>query len=1561
MVRTFNGHLKTYIFHHRLMKINHNYFYPDPVIKSSIIMREFTKLFIIILSIGALSIHTNEILAQGPDLNKSIISVPIPPAPDAASLGKFGEIPVSYYTGVPNINVPIYVLKTAQLSLPISLNYHASGVKIDDVASWVGLGWSLNAGGLISRTMRGIDDFHGTGGFQKVAPDLDFIATDFNSLTAVANGLMDTEPDLFYYNLPQASGKFVSEGPCQLSEQGDCSYRPLTYNDARILNNGDNTWTIITPNGITYHFGHPDNVTYYDRTESRTEFAPSDFYKLDNFISSWRLEKIVSADGLETISFEYESDEIAYNQIAFETEYKLESLNGDCDQLDGSKSYTTLTIDQSRLKRIVSSVGTIEFNVDTSSPRQDLAGSYALDNIIIRNLKDEIVRKFQLTYDYFDAGHNGGDPNYPGNQYRLKLVKVTDVTAPALQQPSHSFQYDESYPLPPRLSHQQDHWGYYNSNNKTTLIPKLNDFANGLFIIFDEGGNREVDPNKTTLGMLTRVSYPTGGYTQYEYEAHDYSEAENQPAVTFNEIEESVNSSWYDDGEDFVMITISNHLTTRLTYTLSNNNDLTPEPVAEINLVQQDGPYTYRDAINADHQRIDKELYIDLNAGTYKLSVESQYDAATNRETRATANIFLMDWDNVNETRLAGGARILRIINFDGQETMIRKFDYTKTVNAENVSSGELVTNPFYIFDFFHIAQVQQATQCHSQGFTSTSKTTLGTSNGSHIGYRKVTEYMGDNGENGYIEYHYAAPSDYPDAEARKFPYPPAANYDMRFGLLESQKIFNDQGTMVAETTNTYDYGHSGEVDALKVAIGVSGNSAATVDSYKRKAYSVRSESVYAKQTTQRTRAETGEYIENITSYFYEHPDYFQLTKSEEANSDGLITTSLFKYPFDYTGDPFEEMMGQNMVEIPIEEITEIGTTQEAVKAQFNRYKNDEGTVHPQSIYKANLPEAVPDVDFDTKTERDNYYEERVRYQRFENGNLVQVKGETGEVTSYLWGVDQQYVIAEIENATYEEVTTALGSDLALLQGHTLTEIQIQEKFESLRTALPRTFITSYTYDQLRGVSSKTDPNGIVRKYSYDALGRLQYILDENEHVLKRYDYRYANNVPVADFSILPGQIYVNDLVTYDGALSFDPDGDPLTYSWDNGETAAITQETYAIPGDVTMSLTVTDNRGASNSVTKSISVINRNPIADFTISPATIYVNDEVTFDANGSSDPDNNSITYSWDIGGTAPVVTKTYYSPGTRSVRLTVTDEFGATGIMTKTFEVVNRPPIANFNLSATTVEVDELFTADASASTDPDGDAISYAWSVDGIAQGTDVTLQHFIGTPGVFPVALKVTDSHGAYDIATINVTVNTPPFTISGKVRYSDGTGIAGEQVQIIPGGESFTTTAGGNYILTVSSPAESDVSVIGSQYTFDESILTFLNITANISNADFIVQGNSNCDLTASGANFDYNAATTTITTTTSQHSFSVTDNAPWISTSNITATSFDLSVTSNADNPANRTGQVIITDISGCQRSYDVVQEYDPSSVTCPSGCAWDVDQQKCINQSTGLDCGL
>ena len=124
------------------------------------------------------------------------------PTPEAAALGKFGDVPIDYFTGVPSIGVPIHTLRAGPLSLSIGLSHHSSGLHPAEVASWVGHGWALNYGGIISRTVQGIEDEYADGYLAQGALTT-FNGTCFSNpsyslpTTAMVNAQLDGEPDIF--------------------------------------------------------------------------------------------------------------------------------------------------------------------------------------------------------------------------------------------------------------------------------------------------------------------------------------------------------------------------------------------------------------------------------------------------------------------------------------------------------------------------------------------------------------------------------------------------------------------------------------------------------------------------------------------------------------------------------------------------------------------------------------------------------------------------------------------------------------------------------------------------------------------------------------------------------------------------------------------------------------------------------------------------------------------------------------------------------------------------------------------------------------------------------------------------------------------------------------------------------------------------------------------------------------------------------------------------------------------------------------------------------------------
>src|SRR5687768_13238140 len=107
---------------------------------------------------GGVLVNIKAVNGQTTPLSNVTIS-----SPTAASLGKYADIPVNYHTGLPNISIPVYEVNEGPLKLPISLSYHASGLKVIEYASSVGAGWSLNAGGVITRSIQGAPDDRGIG------------------------------------------------------------------------------------------------------------------------------------------------------------------------------------------------------------------------------------------------------------------------------------------------------------------------------------------------------------------------------------------------------------------------------------------------------------------------------------------------------------------------------------------------------------------------------------------------------------------------------------------------------------------------------------------------------------------------------------------------------------------------------------------------------------------------------------------------------------------------------------------------------------------------------------------------------------------------------------------------------------------------------------------------------------------------------------------------------------------------------------------------------------------------------------------------------------------------------------------------------------------------------------------------------------------------------------------------------------------------------------------------------------------------------------------------------
>jgi len=461
---------------------------------------------------------TASIFILGPELCLSQdvnLPVIIPPSPAAQAIVRYGEIPVDYSTGVPNISIPIYTVQGKKLTLPISISYHASGIKVGDISSEVGLGWALNCGGMVARTILGRPDEYAAmpRTFNTAQQLLDSVRTAvpiLGSGTLYANLMnldaffssnfeaMDPMSDRFFYSLPTGASGVFRYDYLNFTNLITLPYRPLKIEGITRGHSIDSV-KITDDNGIAYLFRPFTNY-------------PAGY-------TEWYLTKMVSADGTDSIKLAYTAQ--TANQAAASEAYSLISdtvdIDNNCslqagvrqDYISGYQGSTT-TFNTPVLSSITCSNATINFSY--YKDRSDFNVLYRLSDITVIPLNaSSAIRSVHFSQSNFGSG---------SSSYRLRLDSVT-ISAPVDGHPQkYSFTY-ESQMLPPYPYkdasglRSEDFWGYYNAANSPNLVP-----ANFSTRPQDQlmGGNRDPDNGLFSKAcMISAIKYPTGGRTVFHF------------------------------------------------------------------------------------------------------------------------------------------------------------------------------------------------------------------------------------------------------------------------------------------------------------------------------------------------------------------------------------------------------------------------------------------------------------------------------------------------------------------------------------------------------------------------------------------------------------------------------------------------------------------------------------------------------------------------------------------------------------------------------------------------------------------------------------------------------------------------------------------------------------------------------------------------------------------------------------------------------------------------------------------------------------------------------------
>lgn len=740
-----------------------------------------------------------------------------PPSPTASSLGRFGDVPVSLYTGMPSISVPLWEIQGKEISIPISLSYHASGVKLDDLAPPMGLNWALNAGGVVTRVMMGLAD-DATGGYLSNRTAVPDEFTSNGLFEQYANGSKDSQPDIFQFSLPGASGKFI------LNYDGTVMLMPVQNIDVQYNKTGVQItqWIITTADGIVYTLDQNESQKNTALDLNSGYAAPTYFYN-----SSWFLSKVETPKG-DVISFTYQDYETTYRLQDSETRYTQYFQSGLCGvRPDDQKFKITTLIRGKRLTKMQHLLSGETVNFYYEQPRYDLAGDKALTRIAINNVLDKAVKEFTLDYRYLQNSSlvtlpEGTTPN--DLKWRLMLYSVTE-SKDGVSKPPYSFDYitenDMGRSLPPRLSPAQDHWGYFNNQlTNTTLCPRQNvrQLVNGREITFEvSGGIRTPEASSSVVGTLNKITYPTGGYTLLEYGAHDYHRTtRSEPEVTPKTFLYTIASSFETSEKEF---TIGEGVNGKVRVNFRYPDEfVTIDPQITWMQIFREGrslPVYYSEGYYNPATKKFQEATFDPVPGTYRIVYEG-IDQSTIETGVYDLEVKWVEEVNLSteETITVGGARIRKTTDYDPvlNSRIVKQYQY---IREDEKSSGALVDLPEYGYTM----EMQKGGDCFSGGQPSvglvwvrspTPNYVLGMTQGSHVGYSRVVVTEGGGNGNGRSVYHYTSPATHPDVfDGDQWPAAPHDTREWQRGLLTETEHYKVGDTKPLSRTDTkYNFSH---------------------------------------------------------------------------------------------------------------------------------------------------------------------------------------------------------------------------------------------------------------------------------------------------------------------------------------------------------------------------------------------------------------------------------------------------------------------------------------------------------------------------------------------------------------------------------------------------------------------------------------------------------------------------------------------------------------------------------------------------------------------------------
>lgn len=1093
----------------------------------------------------------------------------IPPSPEAASLGKFSEVPVSHYTGLPNISVPIASYEVGGKSFPVSINYHARGVRVEEIASRVGIGWALNAGGQISRQTRHEPDdavlgYLNQGGVGSGNVLIKTLAdgTWFSSQSARNSYLTlpvstyektDKIPDVFSIQAPTVSGKFIFN-------YADGKPILQSYNDIVIEKNTGgiiDRFTVTNSQGFKYYFGvskngqrnaqnWEQNIGNYafPQMGSYTLTSSPSFFKTYN---AWMLMDIESPSG-ELVSFEYEEETTTLYRRSYD---KVEN-NLHPTYPNMAVNYTSkFQSHQYQLKKIIHDGGEIVFQEVTTNDRDDLNGSYALDKVKIYDNNLDLVKSYKLNHSYQNTISDSNQLYLlkvlePEAAKHLFLDSVEELGKDNTAKPAHVFSYS-SQALPHRFSNSQDYWGYYNGASNGSFL-KFFDDANGPV-------NRTVDTLKAMAGMLEKITYPTGGSTKFIYEHNTgvLSSTYNNvvkplinPITPHNSGISHLESSLYQNSKYTKPVTIGQGIQGKLKVTVS-----LPSPQYGYcgNPIQQDCNY----AIKLQSSTTVYTLYSGMQefyitSGNYDLIFDPNDPnwnpnmTIQNGLLQTHWFIITLNWEGQpveeNVHLYTSGKRIKRVEFYDSDNILetYKAYDYNNI--GGNNTSGVVLGLPA----FHSINESFSGGITVFEPYGAMPGSPLSTYQGNTIGYKNVTEYYGNKTNNvGKTEYVFSIPED--TGEFVSFPYHPPTDNEWLRGLpltiTHNKKNSGNSYTKVKRTINTYKFGDY-DLPLIYTPIpkrkrlsenhtnsGTDLASEGLLYDDDRKFFRLPLIHVYAtsgydyyykiyhftggvvnKVISEETLFDINgnPTLETISETSFDFENHYQVASTLTELSDGEAVIQTFTYPQDDPSPPSGII--QDLKNANRHVVLEAKSYKDADNdgiADSNELHSSTNTIYDYETYHSNVLEPIK---IQTGKGTSPSMVDRIEFKRYDgDGNILQVSKADGMDITYIYGYNNTMPVAKIENATYIQVLSLVSN------------IQSKSNLDDDRTI--DIVNTNGTKDyqgnegqlrlKLAGLRALL-PNAMVKTYTYDPLIGITSMTDPNGYTVY-YEYDDLNRL----------------------------------------------------------------------------------------------------------------------------------------------------------------------------------------------------------------------------------------------------------------------------------------------------------------------------------------------------------------------------------------------------------------------------------------------------------------